>query len=323
MGKQIKEVNTNIEAKWLVSSKVVQSKDNNLILAAFYSNLSKGTEINGLMVQRINTVTGDIISSNRKDINTSTISAQEDASTDDENDSESKDEKKEREKLAKIQSDEEGFSKYMRFRDIVYTADNGLIILAEKYHSYSYTTTTYSSSMTGFSNTRSVTYQVYECGDLMMSKIDASGNINWLNVLPKEQREVIETAYSNSPSGFSINTGFFLTGFNWPFYASFGIFESKNKLNIIFNDHKKNENILQLGQKVKRVGPFGKSDCVSVVLDETTGKYTRKTLFSNNAVPTAMPRLGSVLGNDFYMIGKEDRLFAKTKIAVAKLTVKD
>jgi hypothetical protein len=35
-----------------------------------------------------------------------------------------------------------------------------------------------------------------------------------------------------------------------------------------------------------------------------------------------MPRLSSVLGKDMYLIGKEDRILGKTKIAIARLTIK-
>jgi hypothetical protein len=59
-----------------------------------------------------------------------------------------------------------------------------------------------------------------------------------------------------------------------------------------------------------------------VSLDEVSGKYQRKLFFSNSEVPTAMPRHGSVIGQDMYMVGKTDRLFGKTKLAVAKITSK-
>jgi hypothetical protein len=78
---------------------------------------------------------------------------------------------------------------------------------------------------------------------------------------------------------------------------------------------------LQLGQKVKKISYFGKSDCFSISLNTITGKYTRSDLFSNRDVPTAMPRLGAVLGKDLYLIGKEDRILGKTKIAIAKLSI--
>ena len=324
-GKQINEVNTNIAGKWLMSTKLVQLPAKELVLAAFYSNEKKGREVNGMLVQRIDPVSGTVISTNQKDINTAMISALEEDSGDDDNDDESKKERKEREKLEKIQNDEEGFSRYMRFRNFIYTADKGLVILAEKYNSYTYTSVSYSSGSFGGVGGRqtSTTYQVYECGDMMMSKMDAKGNINWLQVLPKQQREVIVTdSHSGPSSGISFYSNFFTGGYNWPFYAGFGVLANSSNINIVFNDHKKNENVLQLGQKVKKINYFGKSNCYLVTLDPNTGKYKRSVLFANNDVPTAMPRLGSVLGNDFYMTGKEDRMLGKTKIAIAKLTLK-
>ncbi len=319
-GKQVNEINTNIAGKWLVSTKLVQLPAKNLVLAAFFSNEKRGKDINGMLVQRIDAQTGSVITTSQKDINTSMITTLEDDKTVvDGDDEESKSERKEREKMEKIQNEEEGFSKFMRFRNIIYTADKGLVILAEKYNSFTYTTTSYSGGSSSTSGSyRTVAYQVYECGDLMMSKVDMNGTINWLQVVPKQQREVISQG-SSSASG-SVGFSFFYGGFNWPFYAGFGVLSGANKINIIFNDHKKNENVLQLGQKVKTIGAFRKSDCFSITLDPVTGKYTRSLLFSNDDVPTAMPRLGNMLGNDFYMVGKEDRLFGKTKIAIAKLS---
>ncbi|MFN8250534.1 MAG: hypothetical protein U0V75_01535 [Ferruginibacter sp.] len=322
-GKQVKEINTSINAKWLVSTKVMQIPGKEIVLAAFYSDEKRGREINGMLVQRINPANGDIISTGQKDINTSMITTLED-DTDDDGDEESRKERKERQKLEKIQNDEDGFSKYMRFRNFIYTDDNGLVILAEKYNSYTYTTTSYQSGTgIGMGTSTTTTYQVYECGDIMMSKMDASGNISWLNVLPKQQREVIRTSSSTGPStGISFNFNFFQGGFNWPFYAGFGVLPAKGSVNLVFNDHKKNDNVLQLGQKVKRTTYFGKSDCFAVNLNTLTGKYTRSSLFDNKDVPTAMPRLGTVLGKDLYIIGKEDRMLGKTKIAIARLSIR-
>ena len=62
-----------------------------------------------------------------------------------------------------------------------------------------------------------------------------------------------------------------------------------------------------------------------VTLDEITGQYKRQSLFSNNGIPTAMPRLGAVIGGgeDMYIVGKNDRTLGKTKIAVGLLSVRD
>jgi len=83
----------------------------------------------------------------------------------------------------------------------------------------------------------------------------------------------------------------------------------------------KNATVIQPGQKVKRTTRFGKSDCFVVSLNEITGKYTRNPFFSNTTVPTSMPRLGSVMGDDMYIVGKDDHILGKSKIAIAKITV--
>lgn len=318
-GKQQTDIKTDINAKWLVSTKVIQEPDKDLVIAAFYSNEKKGKNIDGMLVQRIDPATGNIVSTSQKDINTSLISTLEDDNTGyDETDDDSRKEKKEREKLDKIKDESEGFTRDLLFKNIFYTADNSLVILAEKYHRYTYTTTDYSMGINGAPGyTSTHTYTVFETGDIMMCKVDVGGNINWLQVLPKAQKEIVE-GYA-SYGGFSVGYYYFNT-YNRPYYSGFGALQANNNINIIFNDNPKNENVLQLGQNVRTATAFRKSNCYYIALDVATGKYTRKLFFSNKDVPTAMPRLGSYIGGDMYMVGKEDRLFGKTKIAVAKIT---
>ncbi len=319
-GQQIAEINTDINGKWLTSTKLVQKKNNDIVLAAFYSDKKKGKTIDGMLIQRIDPETGKVISTNEKEINASLLSTLNDESetADNGNDDETKAERKEREKLDKIKDDGEGFSRFMQFSDIYYTPDHGLVILAEKYHHYIYTTQSYTSGANGMpGNWTTTTYSVYECGDLMMCKVDGEGGINWLQVLPKAQREVIMVGRNS----FGITTNNFFYPSNMPFYAGFGAIEKNNSLYIFFNDSPKNSGVTQPGQKVKKASRFGKTDCFLLTLDEITGKYTRKVFFSNTDVPTSMPRLGSVTGEGMYIIGKDDRMLGKTKIAVARITL--
>lgn len=316
-GNLLNEVNTSVDAKWLLSTKLSQIKGKELVLAGFYSNERKGREINGMIVQRIDPANGSIISTSRKDLNTSLISAVED---DDDGDDESRKERKERERLEKIMGEEDGFSKNMRFRNFLPTEDGGIVILAEEYYTYTYTTytTTYSGNMT---TTRATTYRVFFSGNIMMSKMEAKGNLSWLHVLPKRQQEQIQLGNNSAPGGFSLGFNYFSNSFGYPFYSGFGSapVPGKNAIGIFFNDRNKNANVLQLGQKVKLATRFNKSDCYYIKLDAATGKYTRVSLFANDDIPPAMPRLGQNIGNTFYIIGKEDRLFGKTKIAVGKI----
>ena len=320
-GKRQNEINTSINSKWLVSTKLLLGKDKDLVLAAFYSNEKRGKTIDGMLVQRIDAGTGNIISTSEKEINYALLATAEEDNTGDESDSgdESKAERKERENLDKIKDEGEGFSRYMQFRNIFYTSDQGLVILAEKYHHYYYTTQSYRPGVNGMPGTwSSTTYSVFECGDLMMCKTDAGGNINWLQVLPKQQREVIAVGYS---SGLLVPSHGFFDAMNMPFFAGFGAIQSNNAIHVIFNDNSKNADVLHPGQKVKTTSRFGKSDCFVLSIDQATGKYTRKQFFSNTDVPTAMPRLGSVIGDDMYIVGKEDRIMGRTKIAVARINV--
>jgi hypothetical protein len=320
---EVKEINTTINGKWLISSKIKQLQNNELMLAAFYSNEKRGAETNGMFVQRINSQTGAVVATYDKTINTSLIT-----SPGDENHpvdgNESQDEKNEREKLQKIQNEEDGFSRFMRFRDFVFAPDSGVVIIAEEYYTYQYNTSSYTPGRVGQGGSwRTTTYQVYECGNILMSKVNAAGNIGWLNVLPKFQREVYDIGRGGGfGTTISVSSSFFLSANNWPLYSSIGLIQSNNTLNIIFNDHKENAGVLQLGQKISRISYFGRSNCFAVSLNLRDGTCKRKFLFSNEDIPTAMPRLGSVFNKDFYIIGKQDKVFGKTKITVGRLNIK-
>ena len=318
-GKQLAEINTDIDGKWLTSTKLLQKKDNDLVLAAFYSNKKKGNTLDGMLIQRINPQTGQVVSTNSKEINSSLLTTLSDQSEgDNADDGETRAERKERERLDQIKDDGESFSRFMQFSDIYYTADGGVVILAEKYHHYLNTIQNYSPGRNGSpGNWTTTTYSVYECGDLMMCKVNGSGSINWLQVLPKSQREIIMVGRNS----YGLVTNNFFYPYNMPFYAGFGSMEKNNSLYIFFNDSPKNSGVMQPGQKVKTISRFGKSDCFVLSVDETTGKYKRDTFFSNGEVPTSMPRLGSVTGDQMYIVGKDDRLMAKTKIAVASIMV--
>ncbi|HEV3323983.1 MAG TPA: hypothetical protein VG052_00210 [Puia sp.] len=310
-GKMKKELATDINGKFLVTGKMMQVK-NEYVLAAFYSNDKKKKEINGLLVQRIDPATGNILVSTQKELNNSLITEVEE---DDDNSS----------KKSKDKNDEEGLAANLKFRNIFVTPDNGLVILAESYTRRVVESSSYMNTGQGGGQWNSNRYVVYECGNIYMSKISVTGNIDWIHVLPKSQRETIQTGTSNN-SMFTYQTAgesFFEANSNMPFYAGFNCLDGKSMINIFFNDNEKNADILQEGKKIKRVTSFGKSQCYVVALDPVSGKYTRKSLFSNKDIPTSMPRLGVVLNNTMYLMGKEDRVFGKTKIVVGRLTCND
>lgn len=324
-GKQQSEINTSFNGRWLFSTKLVQERNKDLVLAAFYSNEKKGKTIDGLLVQRINVNDGKVISTSEKQINNSLLSGDPDKADNDDADDkeESREERKMREELNKMKDEGEGFSRNMQFRKIFYTVDGGLVILAEQYRHFVTTTSSYGGGgvNTASGQWRSTTYSTYISGDLMMCKIDNAGNIGWLQVLPKNQREIIQGPSSTMATGISFNTSYFLEG-NRPFYSGFGALQTPGTIQLLFNDSPKNGIVTQAGQKAKTIGRFAKSDCFILNVDETSGKLNRKVFFSNSDVPTAMPRLGAIIGNDMYVVGKTDRMMGKSKVAIAKISVK-
>ena len=260
-----------------------------------------------------------MITTSEKQINNSLLSAEsDDSSPEADEEKETRAERKEREALNKIKDEGEAFSKYMQFRNVFYTPENELVILAEKYHQYMYSSQNYSPGINGSAGRMSTnTYLVYECGDLLRCKIEVSSNIGWMQIFPKAQRKVIQVG---SGSGF-VSSGFFDVA-NRPFYAGFGAMQSSNAIHIFVNDNSKNAVVTQPGQKLKTANRFSRSDCYVLTVDEATGKCTRKMLFSNSDTPTSMPLLGSVVDVSMYIVGKEDRLFDQSKIAAGKITLK-
>jgi hypothetical protein len=319
-GKQQKEINTTIKGKWLSSTKVIQEKNKDLVLVAFYSNTKKAKVIDGMLVQRINPVTGEVVFTSEKEINNSLLTTEGDVSdaSDEEDESETKAKKKEKEKANKLKEESEGFSKYMKFRKIMYTADNGLVVLAEKFNTFTFTSSYYSPGVNGGPGTyNSIPQTLYACGDILACKLDTSGNISWLQVFPKLQQEVVSysTVNSSDPGFYS----YFIKG-DRPFYAGFAALQSSKSILLFFNDNHQNAKVTQPGQKFKSLKNFGRSDCFVLTIDEQTGKCVRNFFYSNADIPTSMPRLGSVVEKGMYIIGRDVKTFGKTKIAVGKIS---
>lgn len=315
VGKLIKDISTGDKNKIPLQLAVVQHSAEQLALTAFYCE-ELGGPVKGIMAARINPVTGDILGLDSKEISAE-ISGEDDAP---ENGIDS---------LKAPAGADLGISSTMIFRNFVYCPDNSLIVIAEKFHSYSYsrTSSTSRSSMGGYSSSTNY-YTAYDCDEVMIFKVGEKCDIKWLKILPKFQHEVIETSsqVTNAYPGRDITSvvpNYYVMKSNRPYYAGFGVYVNKDKVTIIVNDYDVNANITRLGQKPRKVSFMGHTVCFAISYDMNDGNCTRNILFSNKdkGVPTAMPRLGKMLGLDFYMAGKQDRIIGKSKIAVAKLSI--
>jgi len=221
-GKLISDLKTDNEKQFLVSSKVLTTKQD-IVMAAFYAEDRKRKKTNGLIVMRIDPSTGKVISNQSVPLSNAMISAIH------EDDDDNKEEKRE--------DDDEGIDANRVFHKFLIAPDNSLVVLAEEQRSWLVSYTTYSGTGASRSST-TTTYLHYECGDICMAKIAPTSKIDWFQTFPKLQRKKIPAGIS-SGNGYSVSAFYFLNKVNKPYYAGFGVASSLGKAYLIFNDNKK------------------------------------------------------------------------------------
>lgn len=181
-GKLIKEINTtSINGKYLVESHLKENKDGNFTLGAFYSDKRNISKISGIYFCTINQNTGEISNESSQELTTAQLSQME--TDDDDDDDESAKEARERRRLEKMQKKDQDLSATFKFRDFLHSHEGGFIVLAEKHYLYTDFVTGSNGQM------RAVLHEVY--GDLVLIKISAANNVEWLNMLPKKQDMII------------------------------------------------------------------------------------------------------------------------------------
>ena len=310
-GKLIKEINTEVEGRGLVNSKSVALKNGDIGLAAFYSNTKKAKEINGLMLMKVSSADGSVLSYNSQDISASMLTNEYDEDDDDE---ESKEERAERKKFENLSKDDDGINRSFKIRALTPTQDGGMAFVAEKF--YTYTSTRYSPVSKSY-----ITYIAYLSQELLISKFNEDGKIAWMKLVPKKQQEHI-----SSDASISVDN-YFVSRFGFPHWGGIGVLSipNKNTFSILMNDNPRNSDITRAGQKARAMLNPKKSHAFLLNVDLASGEIKRKFIFSNEDNPPAMLRHGVLMGNIFYMVGKKTgtiSFFSKPKIAVGKLTFK-
>ncbi|HUR65267.1 MAG TPA: hypothetical protein VMZ03_02870 [Chitinophagaceae bacterium] len=312
-GEFIKEVNPEVEGRWLVNSKSVVLKNGDIGVAAFYSNTKKAREINGLMMVRINSADGSVLNYTNQEISASQFTNEYEEDDEDDED-ESKAERAERKRFEKLSKDEDGINRSYKIRALTPTTDGGMAFVAEKF--YTYTVRRYSSTTKSYT-----TYIFYISEDLIVSKFDQSGKIAWMKLLPKKQQEQVSSNYDVSPNNY------FVSRFQFPHWGGVSVISipGKNTFSILMNDNPRNADVTRAGQKAKAMLNAKKSHAFLLNVDLASGEIKRKFIFDNQDSPPAMLRHGVLMGNIFYMVGKKTGtlgILSKPKIAVGKLTFK-
>lgn len=314
-GKLIKQVNTNdIDGRTIVASRTQEMADGSFLMAAFYANSKKSSDIKGILFLRIDPNTGDVIGQGAQELSTAML-AQVESEEDDDDDEESAKEKRERKRFEKLQEKDDGLSRDFQFRHFVPTPDGGAIVMAEEYW------LKVVASMQQNGGINSSYYDVF--GKLLFLNISPQNKIEWLHLLPKKQQIHSRTDIPNDFNGFYLTQ--YLQG-NYPTHGSVGsvYVPAYESMLVFFNDNKKNSKVLNVGQKIKMMTRPGKADFNMLVVNTKTGNYTRKVLFNNEEVTDPVPNSGTVIGNNYFMVCQKlpKTGLGKFKIALSKLTIK-
>ena len=326
-GGKEKDIKMDSDDKYVISGRLIEQPTGEMLLAGFYSNSPKRTDLTGFYINKVDAIKGEMLLSSFKEINASMLSKSfiDEADEDDLSKQEKKESKKNKE------DDDEGEEEVFPNNFIIKTVDinpgdNSIIITSEvsKYTSRTYTTSSYNSSTRSWTY-RTTTIHNFTNEDILIISANKDGKINWLNALPKSQRESISSSNSNH-GGFSTSydfTGYFANGGALPYYSSYNTLLAGNKLIVLFNDHNSNNVNAAYGDKVKTVYNFRKKSSVyGISIDLATGKMTRKNIATNNDETIMMPRHSYVVGNEFFVPSWRMHAMAKTEMRFAKISVK-
>jgi len=321
-GKKVNDVKVDAEDRYIISGKLIEQPDGQLLLAGFYCNNAKKIDINGFYLNKVNPEDGTLLLSSFREINSGMLGqSYEDAGDEDD---EIKDSRKQAKK-AKDDDEADEFPNSFVIKSVdINPEDNSVIITSEvsRYTHYSYTQQQYNAS------TRSWTYTTYHVHrfdnkDILIINADKDGNIKWLNALPKSQVEEIRSSSTGSFWTSFDRVSYFATRGGMPYYSSYKSLIKEDNLILILNDHNSNNVNAVYGDKVKTVYNFRKrSSAYGISIDLATGKMTRKAIASNNEETILMPRHAYVADNELYVPSWRMHLLAKTDLKIAKITIK-
>jgi hypothetical protein len=324
-GEKEKDVVLNAEKRFIISGKLIEQPNGELLLAGFYSNEPKKEDLNGFYINKVDAEKGQLLLSSFKEINSSMLGkAYEDAADEDDEMKESK----KQSKKAKDSDEEEEFPNSFLIKSVdINPADNSIVITSEvsQYSYYSYATYNYNPNTRTSSTTWHYVHR-FTNQDILIINADQNGNIKWLNALPKSQLEEVRTTSNSYGSGWGYSydrSGYFATAGGMPFYSSYKSLIHNNNLVLLMNDHTSNNVNPEYGDRVKTVSNFRKrSNAYGVSVDLATGKITRKNIASNNDETILMPRHAFVVKNEIFVPSWRQHLMAKTELKFAKIVVK-
>ncbi|MGB0423303.1 MAG: hypothetical protein ACPGED_03225, partial [Flavobacteriales bacterium] len=154
--------------------------------------------------------------------------------------------------------------------DLVLSDDGGLVLVAEQFYWYSRTVTDQNG------RTRTTYYYVYN--DVLVMKINSSGDIAWLTKVPKHQ----------------------VTANDGGYYSSYAMMVDGDKIHLYYNDHVDNQQRNRSGDM--KSFRFGKNGCITKATIYADGVVNREVLIGEKMSLFLRPKINSQLDNSRLLV---------------------
>lgn len=162
--KKIKISKPNLQDKFMSSAWLYETVDNKMVIAGFYNNTSSAGAAEGVFSAKIHK-DGTTYDEQTFPIPIEILNQYESKRT--------------RKRNNKKEDDDEAEFQHLVLRKMQFMQDGSIVLIGEQYYMLSHTSTN--------SNGTTSTYYTYHYNDILITKIDPSGNLAWMRKLPKNQ----------------------------------------------------------------------------------------------------------------------------------------
>jgi hypothetical protein len=298
-GNKLYNIKVDSTGKHLLNGKATMIDNNTLMFTGLYCTSSMKNEINGVLINKYDVLSGTLISSSSQTLPQGLFKNNG--------------------------KDNEGIPNTLRLRSVsINPKTNSPVIMAEIFYGNSSTSTDYVTNDN--SPVRKIKYTTnftFVNADLMLIETDQNLKISRVITLPKHQTQKWSLsgyygALSSEDEGFAT----MYSGKSLDFYSSYKSFTYKDKMIFILNDHPGNMNVKSSVSTAKPADDLSTSTTFVLTYDFNSGALTRKALFNNSGQPIPVVKDAVLIGNEIFLYARLPHLLGKSEYEIIKIIIK-
>ena len=298
-GNKLYNIKVDSTGKYLLNGKATLIDSNILMFTGLYCTSSMKNEINGVLINKYDVLSGTLISSSAQTLPQGVFKNNGKGN--------------------------EGIPNTFRLRSVsINPKTNSPVIMAEIFYGNSSTRTDYVTNNN--SPVRKIEYTTnftFVNADMMLIETDQNLQISRVITLPKQQTQKWSLpgyygSLSNEDEGFAT----MYSGKSLDFYSSYKSFTYKDKIIFILNDHPGNMNVKSSVTAAKPADDLSTSTTFVLTYDFNSGVLTRKALFNNSGQPIPVVKDAVLMGNEIFLYARLPHLLGKSEYEIIKIIIK-